>query len=201
MCREGHCPTRFMQDSNNLIGYCNTAWYAMFLSCSPMQERNQRKWHRGGASSECALPCVPLPPLHRPTGENVPIFPGLHEGNFQDYAMPVFKNRDIFEHRQPTRCRGFLRGYAFSECPLKSPSFRPFLGRCQEKDISLLQKPMDYCNFPLRIRKQITNVLNRHLAQKERFFDTQKGAPFGAPLVLLYQIWEYISSRLPSTVM
>ena len=36
------------------------------------------------------------------------------------------------------RCarRGFLRGHAFSECPLKSPSFGTFLGD-QEKYIAL----------------------------------------------------------------
>ena len=58
------------------------------------------------------------------------------------------------------RRRGFLRGHAFSECPLKSPSFGTFLGE-QEKYIPylyVLQKgiPLGYLFFQVPLENRIS---------------------------------------------
>ena len=100
----------------------------------------------GKVLRKSALPYVPHPPHRHPTGENVPIFACRPEENFPISEVQVFKNRNIFEHRTAERRRGFLRGHALSECPLKSPSFGPFLGEPRKGHIFYLQQSMLYCN-------------------------------------------------------
>ena len=45
------------------------------------QESNQRMRHRGGATSQSALPYVPHPPHRQPVSKNVPIFEHLLHKN------------------------------------------------------------------------------------------------------------------------
>jgi len=107
----------------------------MLLSCPA--KKVTKECGIGEALRKCALPYVPYPPHRHPTPENVPIFGSLQRKYLQIFEFYVFKNRNIFEHRLARRRRGFLRGHAFSECPLKSPSFGTFLGEARKVHYSV----------------------------------------------------------------
>ena len=124
----------------------------MLLSCSA--KKVTKEGGIGEVLRKCALPYVLHPPLRHPASKNVPIFERL-----------LLKMLRFYPYRHPKigtfsgvgwRCarRGFLRGHAFSECPLKSPSFGTFLGN-QEKYIPhfLLQKCILFCMEGLIVAK------------------------------------------------
>jgi len=92
----------------------------------------------GEALRKGALPYVPHQPQRLPVSKNVPIFEHLRFKNFQVFSWQTAENRYIFGCRLARRRRGFLRGHAFSECPLKSRSFGTFLGETRKVHYSLL---------------------------------------------------------------
>jgi len=73
-----------------------------------------------------------LPPLRHPVSKNVPIFEHLPLKTCKFSLCRCPKIGTFSGIGWQCARRGFLRGHAFSECPLKSPSFGTFLGD-QEK--------------------------------------------------------------------
>ena len=76
------------------------------------------------------------------------------------------------------RRRGFLRGHAFSECPLKAPSFGTFLGEARKVHTVLLAKGI----FSLHLMKSCSII-------------KEKGVGFMGKLETLKQ-WVAESSRI-----
>ena len=94
----------------------------------------ERRRHRGGASKRRPPLCTP--PAASPTdARKCPDFRASIEIKFASLLSIRCSKIGTFLNTG-RRCarRGFLRGHAFSECPLKSPSFGTFLGD-QEKYI------------------------------------------------------------------
>ena len=102
----------------------------MLLSCSA--KKVTKECGIGEALRKCALPYVPHQPHRRPVSKNVPIFEHLPRKIRQVFSLQTPENRNIFGSRRAMRRRGFLRGHAFSKCPLKSPSFGTFLGEARK---------------------------------------------------------------------
>ena len=71
-------------------------------------------------------------PHRHPTPENVPIFGRLPQANLQSLSCRCSKIGTFLDTGRRCARRGFLRGHAFSECPLKSPSFGTFLGEARK---------------------------------------------------------------------
>ena len=125
----------------------------MLLSCPAKKvtkERGLRRRYENAPSLR-----IHPPPRH-PTHENVPIFVSLQGKNLSLFRVVGVQKSEHFWTPAGEAAQGFLQGWcsaqrsripmiaggnhttlslAFSECPLKSPSFGTFLGEavCQVK--------------------------------------------------------------------
>ena len=141
----------------NIIGSANH-WcgHVTFLS---LNKKVTKEISQRGATK--MRPLWKPPPLRHPVSKNVPIFEHL-----------LLKDLQVFLCRHPKigtfssvgwRCarRGFLRGHAFSECPLKSPSFGTFLGETRPVHNSpdRLQKTIGYCRAGASQRRRLLKCI------------------------------------------